>query len=212
MKRQAANTILFGQAGVYQVASQLLLRGMNVSFPAVDVGTDLYVGPVRIQVKASRLRSHPAYPAGGYFFQLSKIARSKDMRIVKVERDFIDECDFLVCWGADENRFWIIPSHVVQGHALIALGPATQHIDVDMVHVKSLLDSGMSSGEVAKHLGLSYETLRRRMRTGHTESKYTLCKAARSGEGRWDLISEKLAAPSQETPVIDNVIPLVKEG
>jgi len=107
-----------GQAGVYQVASQLLLRGVNVYFPAVDSGVDLVTDSgIRIQVKMTHLarrarRDQQIYAGGAYWFhfmQRKVVKGGKGLMTVR-GRDFASECDLVVLWGVDHNRFWIVPA------------------------------------------------------------------------------------------------------
>lgn len=102
---------------MWQVASQLALRGLNPHFPGVDFGYDLMVeNGVRIQVKASSLRHNArVYPDGAYWFKFwqSKILSGNNNVRVRGARDYSKVSDFLVLWGVTENRFWIVPSSLL---------------------------------------------------------------------------------------------------
>ncbi len=123
-------TILQGQAGVYAVASQLCLRGMNPMFPAVDDGVDLMLSNgIRLQIKTARL-IHPklyvpgntgsrggrqaGYRHGGaYCFGLRRGEwLPKEKKYQRVKRGYGEVADFFVLWGIDEDRFWIVPTSI----------------------------------------------------------------------------------------------------
>jgi hypothetical protein len=113
-----------GQAGAYQVASQLLLRGVNVFFPAVDVGADLLTGSgVRVQVKSTYLscRRGADFPAGAYWFHFYKQVLDHGRRR-NAPRDFVAECDVVVLWGIDHNKFWVVPAFELTDCQCLVLG------------------------------------------------------------------------------------------
>src|SRR5437867_747185 len=124
MNSKAPQNLLQGQAGVYQVASQLCLRGYNPMFPCVDHGADLVLeGGVRLQVKAGKLRYSKVYPQGAYWFHIERSRLINRRQIgVKID-DWTVICDFAVFWGIDENRFWIVPAPELNGHVCLVLGP-----------------------------------------------------------------------------------------
>lgn len=196
------------------MASQLLLRGYNPAVPTCDVGADLVLDGVRIQVKASRMsrRSMKVYPNGAYFFRICKMIKGRNRTFSFVRRNLIEECDLVVFWGVDENRFWIVPSNVIDGVQSIILGPSIQHKDVDLEELASLRAAGNTRAQVAEAFGVSAETISRRVRTGQRESKYPRCRVVRSFENRWDLFAEKLAALAEPLSSTDNVTPFVKEA
>lgn len=121
---QGTNSFLVGQAGVYRVASELLLRGVNVSFPAVDnAGVDLFTEHgLKVQVKAPRLRvctGISTVPA--YYLRLGCAQKGGKHQPVRRKRKYSEEVDYLVIWGVDEDRFWIVPAAVFDDRHLLML-------------------------------------------------------------------------------------------
>lgn len=134
--RNQGRGALIGQAGVYAAASQLCLRGQYPLFPAVDKGYDLMLdNGIRIQVKMAHLtypkcgvRTGPTvgvrggsgkgnYLGGAYIFNLRRSARVRENSGWKRGdfRRYEGVADFFILWGADENRFWIVPTSVKNG-------------------------------------------------------------------------------------------------
>jgi hypothetical protein len=105
---------LQGQAAVWQVASQLALRGHNILFPGLDEGYDLQLdNGLRLQVKSSTLLfNHAGYPYGAYCFGLRRGAWDRKDRKYKRStiRKYSEVADFFVLWGIEENRFFILPT------------------------------------------------------------------------------------------------------
>ena len=97
--------MMIGQAGVYRVMSELLLRGHVPSVPCVDTGVDIALdNGLRMQVKSVTMRPHPGYPEGAYCFSV------KENNHGSKKRDWTKVVDFLVYWGINENRFFVIPA------------------------------------------------------------------------------------------------------
>lgn len=60
--RKLPENLAQGQAGVYTVAAQLLLRGHNPCLPAVDIGADIVLDSgVKVQVKSALTREVRSY-------------------------------------------------------------------------------------------------------------------------------------------------------
>jgi hypothetical protein len=127
---KAKFTPLTGKAGEMAVASQLALRGVNVYLPLCDSGVDMMTEEgCRIQVKCGRIRTSPSmlksYPEGVFTFHFPRkkyLATAKGQVRERINRKFSDYCDVVVLWGADQNRFWIIPSDLLDGMQCIAIG------------------------------------------------------------------------------------------
>lgn len=127
----AVTHLLLGQAGVYRVLAELLRREVNAYLPAVDVGVDiLTVRGIRIQVKATRLRTQNAKNIAmrgpAYFFAPSiKFRGSPERRRREYRfRKFSEEVDFVVFWGVDEDRFWVVPATLADHLTGLRLRPA----------------------------------------------------------------------------------------
>ena len=149
-----------GKAAEYIVASQILLRGGDVSWPAIDTGYDL-IGPngCKVQVKSAHLRCTPAvtknYPEGVYTFGLvSRGNYRKEKRTSKLH-DYWDKCDILVFWGIEHNRFWIAPSYMVEGSWSVVLGPdSSRAFESEIPKIKELLAQGLTQEEVGRMYGV----------------------------------------------------------
>jgi len=190
MTKKAPINLLQGMAGVYQVAAQLCLRGMNPHFPAVDIGADLVVdGGIRIQVKAAHLREGGPYPDGAYWFKLGKMT-IRQRRQTWVSVSFPEICEFAVFWGIEENRFWIVPAEYLEGHQCLVIGPQLSYRNVVVKKIEDLLQAGKTQEEIGKILGVSQMTISRRLRGLFTSPVRTLCQQVRNCEGRWDLIED----------------------
>lgn len=107
-----------GRAGELRVASELLLRGINVASYEVDNdGVDLITIPLgkKIQVKTSRReftghgkRDNHRYPAYLFCTRRKKYVNSRNVTLrPKIKAENID---FLICWCVDHDWFYIIPS------------------------------------------------------------------------------------------------------
>jgi hypothetical protein len=97
-----ANNLL-GEAGKHRVASELLLRGFHVLFPASDEGIDLYTEEGHfISVKTARLSG------GEYSFSFRRWtcrAGAKKQTYGWVH----PKLTHLVLWCVDDNAFLIVP-------------------------------------------------------------------------------------------------------
>lgn len=186
-----------GMAGNLRVASELLLRELNVSLPCVDTGVDLEVeGLVRLQVKAAHAMKRPDGYGGqvGYTFTLHKFRQNKTKGAYTVTRKFSDKCHFVVLWGIEQNRFWIVPADLLDGRMTIYVGPEGRWIATDAVKIKAMLDAGHTQRDIAHALGVSEMTMSRRIRKVLTEPCEVIANLIRirECEGRWDYIQTYL--------------------
>ena len=196
-------TLKQGQAGVYQVASQLLLRGMNVAFPAVDLGADLIVEEcIRIQVKTAKLSMRGSYDSGAYWFKLSRM-RNVKRRLVSGPRLFSGESEFVVLWGIDQNRFWITPSPLLDNVQCCVVGNTTAPWlkPLDLKEAKEMHDAGWTYEAMAEHFGMSRQSIQRKLE-GETQAIHSKAVQVRAYENQWDLIrqavDEQLEIPTSE--------------
>lgn len=119
-KNRNGETRLIGQAGVWEVASQLALRGMYPLFPGIDKGYDLVLeNGLRIQVKTATLKIYGGdkrYLA--YCFDCRGKKWNPELKQVRPSghKDYATRADYYVLWGVDENRFWVIPTSEVKGN------------------------------------------------------------------------------------------------
>lgn len=190
MAGKAHASQLQGQAGVWSVAAQVAMRGHVPCFPGVDYGFDIVLdNGLRLQVKSSRLKYHPAYPDGAYAFSFrqSYMALSKNRIRDRSNRDYSKVSDFFVLWGVDENRFWVIPcSH---GKRSIWFGRAvhsTPWLDVDKM--REMRDAGMTQEQIAQALGTNQAVVSRNLRkTAHLYDEFSQ-RRLKMFENRWDLL------------------------
>lgn len=180
------SSVMQGQAAVYRVASELMLRGWPVAVPCVDDrGVDLVVLPsVRVQVKSAYLRHHHrVYPQGAYWFKFVQgpIVTGGNTIRKRGPRQFSAECDFVILVGIDQGRFWIVPAPLLDGRSMCAVGPDAAGAD----RPRSV-----------------------------TTGRFALVKQIRECEGRWDYITEVLEAAVGPAfvPAADGVEPSVIAG
>ena len=192
---------LRGEAGNLRVASELLLRGLNVMFPALDDGVDMFVeGGVRVQVKTARVQRHQ----GGRSYYMFNLARGPQRPNRGKEkkahtRMFSKVCDFLVLWGIEEDRFWIVPAGLLDGRWNIGLGRGMYWHDVSISRIKELANSGMTCGQIAEVIRTSPMTVSRRLRGQFLEPPEVNAKLQeiKLCEGRWDLIESYVSTLAQ---------------
>jgi hypothetical protein len=187
-----------GQAGVYTVAAQLLLRGVNPSFPAVDCGADILTDwGTRVQIKCSHRR--PSRWGGSYHFVLTsgvtlyvgKNGHKKASLHDREPRAYSNECDFFVLWGIEDNRFWIIPSLLLDGKtSAVMVGKDCPWLRLDMVSIRRDSESGMSQRAIADKYQISQRSVLRvlhgRITKVNVETGFS--RVLLSHENRWDLI------------------------
>ena len=141
MKPRLPRSLALGQAGVHRVCAELLLREIPCYVPLVDIGVDVQLGDGRrLQVKATRLRGvrnrgqNPTAPSLGpaYRFSMSRQFTCNynqgSWRRNTTSRPFIlrkysDETDFVVLWGVDEDRFWVVPASIFDHRQGLVLYP-----------------------------------------------------------------------------------------
>lgn len=120
--------LLTGEAGVLRVASEFMMRGMNVAKPFVDGGADLIVdGRARIQVKTSHIAPLRGKYMNAYWFKLwqSPIVTGHSNIRRRGTKTYDGIVDFVVFFGVEEGRFWIVPTAELRGAACVVLGPQT---------------------------------------------------------------------------------------
>jgi hypothetical protein len=187
-----------GQAGVYTVAAQLLLRGINPCFPAVDCGADILTDwGTRVQVKCSHRR--PSIWGGTYHFALSSgitvytgvNGYKKNPLRERGSRTYSNECDFFALWGIEDNRFWIVPAALLDGKtAAIMVGSDCPWLRLDMAAIRGDSESGMSQRAIADKYNISQKSVLRvlhgKIIKVNVETGFS--KVLLSYENRWELI------------------------
>lgn len=175
---------MIGQAGCFRVASELLLHGHVPSVPSVDTGVDILLdNGIRIQVKSKHLgRTHPNYPEGVYHFSV------KENNHGSKKRDWTKCVDFLIFWGIDEDRFFIVPAaEAVQSFWIRPGGKTLRSLDLGAMRI--LRDKGMTYQEIAEQFGVNDMTVARNLkRPSHGNSPGSNRHLA-AYEDRWDLLN-----------------------
>lgn len=198
---------LTGQAGVWAVASQLALRGLIPHFPGVDFGYDVMVdGGIRIQVKAARKQpKRQGWGAKVYWFKMWKPAyASGNNKIHRGRpRDYSSDCDFVVFWGIDENRFWIVPATLISKTCSIVLGPEGFYKRSEFPETRALAVTGMTPKQIAERLGITVQGVMYQLRGGRLRKpNSTIVAQVRELEGRWDLITGALATLREASDIV----------
>jgi len=186
----AGSTQYIGRAGEFAVASQLLLRGVPVSFPAVDAGYDLLAGQLRIQVKTARKFRHRVAGSWGYVFNIGVSKWDSHTRHFYKARA-VGTVDFYVLWGVDENRFWIVPAHALTKNMIRIVDSSKRH-SVDVEAIQALLNTGLQQREVAQRLGFSEMSVSRVASGQLPKTEPGNCKEVTAREGAWHEIISAL--------------------
>jgi hypothetical protein len=107
-KIMATKNMLIGEAGKYRVAAELLLRGINVYFPSVDDGVDLFTdNGLGIQVKAANKNC-----TGNYYFSFKSWSRRKGVSNQLPRLHY--SVTHVILWGITDDVFWIVPASIVR--------------------------------------------------------------------------------------------------
>jgi hypothetical protein len=200
MKREIQKSykgrMMIGQAGTFRVMSELLLRGHVPSVPSVDTGVDILLdNGLRIQVKTSHLRSHPNYPEGVYHFSI------RDSNFGKRYRDWSKIVDFMVFWGVEESRFFVIPAcDAVQSFWISPKSVQRHRIDAEAI--RTLRAKGMTYTAITQQLGCSRKTISRSMASRGHESVIRGNQHLALFEERWDLLNMNQALASIEVAAV----------
>jgi len=203
---------LTGQAGVYAVASELAIRGLHVHFPSVDYGYDLMIDHgIRIQVKAVRKRTiDPKYGPDAYLF---KFWTPGTVYKKGRQRDYSSVCDFIVLWGVDERRFWIVPSALVANTTSVYLGPTGFYARRDFPDTRALAQTGLSKNEIAERLGITVQAVSYQLNGGRKRKPVQTATAqVRELEGRWDLITGALATLRDANDLVTDSQPVTRQA
>lgn len=199
-KETGSSSRYVGRAGEHAVASQLFLRGVNVFFPAIDSGVDLWCdNGCRIQVKTSHLcafDSHrKTYPEGIYqfYFPAFKSVAMNSTNSRRATRKGVDEyADVVVCWGVEQNRYWVIPATTLKRTQMLRLGPSNSRLfEKDLPEMKAMVEMGMSQVEIGKYFGIKQSSVGKRLqKDGTRRHQAAIRDAARQFENAWSVITE----------------------
>lgn len=186
-------TVAQGQAGVYQVASQLLLRGFDPCFPASDAhGVDILLeSGVKVQVKSANLGFYERTPNGAYWFNFGKtVFATKTGGLRKEKRNYSSQCDFVILWGIDDNKFWIVPAKEFDGANGVVMGRQPQFKHFSIEEAQQLREQGLTNEQIGQRMGAAETTVLRRLHGEFQAPKRTRADAVRACEDAWNLIRE----------------------
>ena len=200
MKTDHLGTTAQGQAGVHRVMSELILRGHVPWTPAYDsAGVDLIVdGSVRLQVKTT-MRALPerkyngrTWVAGALVFSVGHTHYEKG-RLKTIPRVFSKQCDLVVLWAIEPNRFWIVPAHILDGRHSFSIAPNQRVLEFDTEKAMNLRKQGWTFRAIGELLGVPEHTIKRRLYRSPDDMNIKRSMPSmefRKCEGRWDLIAE----------------------
>jgi hypothetical protein len=193
---------LVGKAGEYAVATQLLLRGTLVYWPSVDFGCDLETeNHCRLQIKCGHLSNSDGRESSHYMFMLrKKTPVPKANRTVEwMERRPLSEvCDFVVFWGIEQNRFWIVPPTLCDGCSGIRLGmevTTRPRLVANIADVREMVGLGYSHSHIAKHYGVTRTTVQRFISGGKDWDESSVSQM-RACENDWEKITNFVRSPA----------------
>lgn len=218
MNHQKLGTTAQGQAGVYRVASELIVRGHVPYFPAVDdAGVDLIAdGSVRIQVKTTmrptvaKRSATRQWPEGTLIFSLSQTQNViGQMRRKCAARKFTDYCDIVVLWAIEPNRFWIVPAHLLNNRHTFSMCPRQQWVEFDIEQARAMRSSGLSYREIGERLDVSDTAVKRRFNKSERPLKPLPSVEVRKYEGRWDVIREYVNTARSANEVVRAAVPAI---
>lgn len=190
---------MVGKAGEYAVAAQLMMRDVRVYFPASDYGVDLLTQEgCRIQVKSAHVSATEKMIAqhgeGAYIFPLPKhkrVAVSDSRSVRRSKPSFVVTCDFVVFWGIEQNRFWIVPAAVCDQSYLFALGRTSSKTKFvgKIEDLREMLSLGYTQTEIARKYGMHRASISALLsREGFYGQKADVVASARACENDWDAI------------------------
>jgi hypothetical protein len=190
MDKRISN-ITFGQAAEHRVMSELLMRNIIPLRPAADIaGCDMVTDAgIRIQVKATRLlppTGHKRLPH--YSFELRCTRPNGLHKLTRFKRQFSAQCDFVVLWGADEDRFWVVPAAILDGCGNVHLSPIQRWKEADTEGIRADRKSGMSYRQISEKHGVSSQIVWDRVNLDRQQAG-RVANLVRQHENRWDLLA-----------------------
>ena len=182
-----------GQVGVHRVVSELLALGHEPYLPVVDRGIDVLLrSGIRIQVKSTRRATAHWRQVGRLNFTLTNSQVIRKKKYVKAQpRKFSEQCDFVILWAIDPNRFWVVPAAVLDGRCTVSIGDDVQWRQVDIEAARRMREQGLSYDTIASNLGCTGTTIKRRLNGSFVAPKRNLANLNQY-ENRWDLIDQYL--------------------
>lgn len=210
-----------GRAGEHAVAAQIMLRGMAVLWPSLDIGYDLMAdNGCRVQVKTAhvslteKMRGH--HGEGAYVFPLPRTKRIPitDSKVVlKARPKFAEICDVVAFWGVEGNRFWVVPSLLCDKVQAFVLGvTGRKQFSGSIEALREMEKLGYTRKEIAAEFGCSTTVVGFLMNSDRSFQDPSGVSLARACENAWEHILDFSRSPSaaseQPQPIS---VPVVEE-
>lgn len=195
---------MVGRAGEYAVAAQLLLRKIMVMWPAVDLGYDLETNNhCRLQIRCGHLTNSDGRAGQHYTFMLRKrkpVPISNTTAKLVPQRPFVEVCDYVVFWGIEQNRFWIVPPEICDKVSGVRLGMelmTAPRLVANMADAKEMVGLGYSHSQIAKHYGVARSVVQRFLSEGR-DWEESMVSQMRGCENAWEKITNFVYAPAKQ--------------
>ena len=198
--QRGRHSLYTGKAGEYAVASQLALREVNVLWPVVDEGVDLFTPTgCRIQVKTAHVSATEKmvsqHGEGAYVFPLprtKRIAITDGKNVLRARKTFADTCDIVVFWGIEQNRFWVVPAYLCDQVQAFVLGPSNERrFHGSLESLREMVRLGYTHQQIADKYNIDRVQVTNHINDlSRTEIKPSAVSRARICEGAWHLITE----------------------
>jgi hypothetical protein len=119
------DNLMLGRAGELRVASELLLRGIEVYLnTSADSGVDLILSnSKKVQVKTARLTTNRQPTWRSYCWSFKSWRRVEK----HYESHSLKDVDYVILWAVDDDVFFIIPADEVRGSYSIRLNPGSSY-------------------------------------------------------------------------------------
>ena len=184
--------IKIGKASEMRVVAELIDRGYHPYLPVVDDhGVDIMLSSgVRIQVKSATLRQGKQMKFPAYHFTLGILQQGalNNRKYGRRKKNYSDECDYIIFYGITENRFWIVPSFLLDRRRCLAISDKSPIVRGSSV--KELRAKGLFYEDIAKELGVSIGTAWKRVNQCDAE-KGGFIRAVKLCEDQWQFIASK---------------------
>lgn len=212
-KELGLGTHAWGEASVLAAGVHLLYQGYTVHKPLVDDdGVDLSIlkgtKAARIQVKCSSRLDKKKH--GGtvscYEFTLAAVRASSNGIETRL-RKFSDQVEFVILHGVDEDKYWIVPSAMLDGKkSVIIYSTSRSKLDIDWESIKVRREAGETFQSLGDSVGLSASAVLERLRGTTKDAGTFMANQLRACENAWHLIDEffETSSASGVEPPKDN--------
>jgi hypothetical protein len=204
MQSRSRYSRMVGRAGEYAVATQLLLRDVLVYWPSVDFGCDLETeNHCRLQVKCGHLSNSDGRDSH-YLFRLRKqkpVPVSNTSAKLMPQRPLAEVSDFVVFWGIEQNRFWIVPSSLCDGCSGVRLGMellTRPRLVASIADVREMVGLGYSQNHIAKHYGVARSVIQHFISDGKDWDE-SIVSQVRACENDWGKITNFVHSPVESS-------------